>query len=79
MIWYYPQKQLVFRAKWSYFFKAFFLPIAILGDVVMIEEPVVSATLKVESLWVGGLIRDLRILRLEKNIHRIFLISKYSM
>ena len=39
--------------------------IAILGDV-MIEDPVVSATLKVESLWVGGLIRDLRILRLDK-------------
>ena len=39
--------------------------IAILGDV-MIEDPVVSPTLKVESLWVGGLIRDLRILRLDK-------------
>ena len=44
--------------------------IAILGEVVMIEDPVVSATLKVESLWVGGLMRDLRMLRLEKNIHR---------
>ena len=37
--------------------------IAILGEVM--TEPVVSATLKVESLFDGGLIRDLRILRLK--------------
>ena len=35
---------------------------AIFGEVIM--EPVVSATLRVESLFDGGLMRDLRILRL---------------
>ena len=35
MILYFPQKQLVFRANWSYFLKACFLPVA---DDVAVED-----------------------------------------